>query len=370
VSRLVLALAIALLTFGLAPAPGGSVTDCAAANPFDQLPDDVAIQACLDDYDWVLLKPDYLPGYVGYIINDTLKIRHDGVLLTTADNPHKVKLVAGVDLADAMLRVTSANNYEISFIRFDGDREHRSVRDKRCDTLPRDRRNIELSGNGFRVRYVESANAVCGSGMTVGGANDFEVSNSLFHDNGRQPEQADGIPGLWADGLTVFGCFRSTIRDNELWDNTDVDLGVNGGLSCAVYRNTITHTSRYAFAGLVAGDPSRTNGEFSKNVISSAYNMLGFGLLVGCHPWSACGGGFAANLSVHDNVITGAVINLAVDGLNGGSVQNNIASNPQGTRALNCSVPTNYAAGHFFNLSSLQPGYVSRTFDVGTNCVP
>src|SRR5262249_52087841 len=160
---------------------------------------------------------------------------------TTADNPHKVTLVAGVDLADAMLRVTSANNYEISFIRFDGNREHRSVRDKRCDTLPRDRRNIELSGVGFRVRYIESMRAVCGSGMTVGSASDFLITNSLFYDNGRQPEDADGIPGLWADGLTVFGCNRSAIRDNELWDNTDIDLGVNGGVSCAVYRNTITH---------------------------------------------------------------------------------------------------------------------------------
>src|SRR4029078_7560040 len=101
--------------------------------------------ACLDDYDWVLLKPDYLPGYVGYIINDTLKIRHNGVLLTTAERPRKVTFVAGVDLADAMLRVTAANDYEISFIRFDGDREHRAVRDKRRDKLPRDRRHIEAA---------------------------------------------------------------------------------------------------------------------------------------------------------------------------------------------------------------------------------
>src|SRR5215467_7146536 len=121
-SRFGFALALAALALKLAGTPVGSVTTCDAANPFDQLPDDVAIQACLDDFDWVLLKPDYLPGYVGYIINDTLKIRHNGVLFTTADNPHRVKLVAGVDLADAMLRVTSANDYEISFIRFDGDR--------------------------------------------------------------------------------------------------------------------------------------------------------------------------------------------------------------------------------------------------------
>src|SRR5262249_39779264 len=121
-SRGVLAFVIAALAALSLESVPGSVTTCDAANPFDRLPDDVAIKACLDDNDWVLLKPDYLPGYVGYIINDTLKIRHDGVLLTTAENPRKVKFIAGVDLADAMLRVTSANNYEISFIRFDGDR--------------------------------------------------------------------------------------------------------------------------------------------------------------------------------------------------------------------------------------------------------
>jgi hypothetical protein len=29
-----------------------------------------------------------------------------------------------------------------------------------------------------------------------------------------------------------------------------------------------------------------------------------------------------------------------------------------------------YTAGHFFNLSSLQRGFVNRTFDPGTGCRP
>jgi len=104
--------------------------------------------------------------------------------------------------------------------------------------------------------------------------------------------------------------------------------------------------------------------------VSSAYNLLGFGMIVGCHPWGACGGGYASNLSVHDNVALGAVVNLAVDGLNGGSVQNNITRGAQGTRVLNCALSADYTAGHFFNLSSLQPGYVNRTFDIGATCQP
>jgi hypothetical protein len=104
--------------------------------------------------------------------------------------------------------------------------------------------------------------------------------------------------------------------------------------------------------------------------VSSAYNLLGFGIVVGCHPWGACAGGYASNVSVHHNVAMGAVVNLAVDGLNGGSVQDNVVKGAQGTRVLNCNLAADYTAGHFFNLAKLQPGYVPRTFDVGASCAP
>src|SRR5262249_52201940 len=271
--------------------------------------------------------------------------------------PHKAKLVAAPDLADSMLRITSANNYEISFVRFDGNRDRRTVRDKTCDIATRNRRNVELSGNGFHVRYIESYGAVCGSGLTVGSARDFEIYGSEFYDNGRQPEEANGISGLWADGLTVFGCLRSTIRDNDFWDNTDVDLGVNGGVGCSVYRNTITHTWKDAFPRLVVGAPNAPRGEFSNKIVSCGFNLLGFGIIVGCHPWGQCSGGFASNVWVHDNLANGAVVNLAVDGLNGGSVERNMMRGAQGTRVLNCSVSADYTAGHFFAVRSLPPSY-------------
>jgi len=346
------------------------VTTCEAANPFDNEPDDVALQDCLDNYDWVLLKPDDQPGFVGYILSNTIKLKHDHILLTSGI-PHKTTLVAGPDLKAPMLTVTgaAANNYEISFIRFNGNRDRRSVRDKPCDT-GHHYENIDLSGKGFKIRFVESYAAVCGSGMVVGGASDFEIYGSIFADNGRQPEDAGGLTGLWSDGLTVYGCNRSAIHDNSIWDNTDVDLGVNGGTSCAVYRNTISHFWKYAFAGLVIGDPSQSGGEFSDNVVTSGENLLGFGILVGCHPWAACHGGFASDVWVHNNKSIGAVVNLAVDGVNGGRVENNSASGPRGDRVLNCKLSANYTAGHFFNMSSLQPGYVNRTFDTGATCQP
>src|SRR6185436_12031295 len=43
-----------------------SITTCDAASPFDRETDEVALQACLDNFDWVLLTPDGRPDYVGY----------------------------------------------------------------------------------------------------------------------------------------------------------------------------------------------------------------------------------------------------------------------------------------------------------------
>jgi hypothetical protein len=204
--------------------------------------------------------------------------------------------------------------------------------------------------------------------MTVGGSSGFEIYGSLFYDNGRQPEEANGIAGLWSDGLTVFDCRRSTIRDNAFWDNTDIDLGVNGGTSCSVYRNTISHEWKYAFAGLVVGDPSASGGEFSDNSVSSGYNLLGFGIMIGCHPWSQCRFGYASNVAVYNNTSVGAVVNLAVDGLNGGSVRNNKVSGARGDRVPNCpGASADYTIAHVIN-ASVQSGYVVRIFDYGSNC--
>lgn len=341
-------------------------TTCDAANPFDNVPDELALQACLDAYDEVLLQPSDRPGYIGYIVNDTLKPKRRGSLLSTTDSPRKATILAGRDLSSSMLRVSGVDDFEISFVRFDGNRENRAVRDKPCDT-GHNYRNVELTGNGFQIRYVESHGAVCGSAMTIGGSTNFQVYGSWFYDNGRQPEEAGNISGLWADGLTVFRCPGSTIRDNYFWDNTDVDLGVNGGPSCAVYRNTIAHTYKYAFAGLVIGDPTNAGGEFSDNVVSSGYDLLGFGIIVGCHPWSQCGGGYASNVNVHDNLVSGAVVNLAVDGVNGGTIRDNRISLPQGTRVLNCPGAANYTVGHMLN-ARVQPGYIIRFFDFGSDC--
>jgi Right handed beta helix region len=342
-----------------------SVTLCAAADPYDTEPDNAALQDCLARFDRVLLLPPERPGYVGYLIADTVRLRRDGVLLTSAKSPARAVLVAAPTLAGPLLRA-QANAFEVSFIRFDGNREQRDVRNKPCD-LARNYRNVELAGFDFRVRYAESLRAVCASGMTVGASGRFEISNSSFYDNGRQPEEADGVSGLWADGLNIFNTTGATIRDNAFWDNTDVDLVVHGGPGCAVYRNRIEHFAKYGFAGLQAGFPDRSRCEVSDNQVSSARDRLGFGIVVGCHPWAQCEGGYASNLWVHDNNVHGAVVNLLVDGLNGGTVERNVVSGAQGSRVMNCLEAGDYIAAHVINVR-LQSGFRVRVADYGTPC--
>lgn len=349
----------------LAQSPGTTQTTCPAANPFDTEPDDLAIQACLAQFDRVLLEPPGGADYVGYLVASTIDLRRNGALLTSARSPALARLIAAETLAEPMFRAR-ANSFEISFLSFDGHQDAREVRDKPCNDV-RNYRNVELTGTAFRVRYVESFNAVCGSAMTVGASTRFEISNSRFYNNGRQPEDAKGISGLWADGLNVFNCTGATIRDNVFWDNTDVDLGVSGGPGCAVYRNRIEHFSRYAFAGLVAGDPSRSGGEFSDNRIEAARDLLGFGLMVGCHAWPECVGRFASNLWVHDNDVRGAVVNLVVDGVNGSTIERNRVGPSQGTRVLNCVERADYLVAHVID-TRLQQGYTSRAIDFGLPC--
>src|SRR4051794_24927736 len=101
-------LLVAVISLLCAAAPGAvrSTTTCEAANPFDNLPDDVALQACLDNFDAVLLQSNRLPGYVGYLVGNTIKIKRAGALLTSAAIPAKATIIAAPTLDSSMLRAS------------------------------------------------------------------------------------------------------------------------------------------------------------------------------------------------------------------------------------------------------------------------
>ena len=129
------------------------------------------------------------------------------------------------------------------------------------------------------------------------------------------------------------------------------------------------HFARYGFAGVQAGFPDRSGCEVSHNRVTSAPDRLGFGMAVGCHPWAQCEGGYASHLWVHDNEVRGAVVNLLVDGLNGGTIERNRASGAQGTRVMNCLERNDYLVAHVIDVR-LQSGFRVRVADSGTPCPP
>ena len=159
---------------------------------------------------------------------------------------------------------------------------------------------------------------------------------------------------------------RSQVHHNVLEDNTDIDLVVGGGTGCDIFGNTITNTYHHAFGGLQVGWFPNGGGNHSgvsyrNNSISSLANKLAFGLIVGFHPWNPLQPVVNAG-TVSGNQSSGAVVNLAVDGINAGTVQDNTVSGARGTEGFNCNIPADYTAIHFGSDVSLQTGWIARHY--------
>jgi hypothetical protein len=186
----------------------------------------------------------------------------------------------------------------------------------------------------------------------------------------------------WSDGMTVISCEGGQIHNNTLADNTDIDLVLGPG-NCSVQGNTITHFNRYGFAGLNVGSfngsGNHAGSVISGNTIQSGFNLLSIGLLVGSHPWSTNPAFDVQHAGdVVGNSMSGAVINLVVEGMAGGNVgvtgAPNSMSGAQGDRHLAPSgcVSTNYSA-HHFAVGAIQSGWFAMEYDNATSgnpCVP
>ena len=204
-----------------------------------------------------------------------------------------------------------------------------------------------------------------GSGLQI----NSDVSNYVVHDsvvayNGQSPSDGDS----WADGITVFGCDNSIIRDSTFAENTDVSLGVNGSSSCSVYRNHVSNSEKFAFAGLVIGDPCCSGGDYSDNDVAAGEDLMGWGILVGPSPWDHGDSIVAGGVQVYNNSSDGSVVTLAVDGLSGGDVYSNSYSNNRGSHiGSGCGSSAAYTVGNLYNSASVQGGYSTRTY---SSCTP
>jgi hypothetical protein len=354
----------------------GSITalgNCQAADPNDSIADDAALNSCLANNTTVTLYA----GTPGYIISDTLIVHTNNVLTSDAASA-PATIIASAGLNHTLLDATSATNVTLSRLVIDGNRDGRRALLNGCSGDSRTwGYNVRLR-NTFYVDGVTSRNALCGSAMEVDGS-DFTIKNSHFENNGF----AENDPTLsffptfapWSDGLTLLRCDRGEVYDNYFFDNTDVDLISGGGNSCRAHDNHITHSYRYGQGGLVIfgfvnSGYTHPGSEYSFNDVTSAPNQLAFGIEVGTDPWLTPTEEDTERLqdagSVHHNTSTGAVVNVAINGLLSGSIVANAASNPQGTNAFGpIAFSANYIACRWGN-ATIQPGYDVREFSNGS----
>lgn len=338
----------------VAPSAAVAQNYCTAANPNDGVADDAALQSCLNGGGTILLSAGSA-GSPGYILSQGLRLNVSGTVLSSANQNNRARIVAAAGLNEFMLR-GDANNYEISFLIFDGNRNSRT---NACN-YPNGH-NLLLYGSGFVVRFSDSFAARCGSALEMNGSY-YEVYNNTIAFNGFS---IDERASEYADGITVHRCTGGTIRNNQVAENTDIGIVVNESAGCTIRWNSIWNNQRYAFAGMHisagASGGDHSGSVFADNTISGGYNYMGYGLMVGAYPWHFTR---TANVgTVEANGISGAVINMAVDAVDGGIIVSNSMTSAQGTRGYylcNGTYPDNFTAWNNGGGLSLQAGWVPR----------
>ncbi|MCB9653623.1 MAG: right-handed parallel beta-helix repeat-containing protein [Deltaproteobacteria bacterium] len=194
-------------------------------------------------------------------------------------------------------------------------------------------------GSQCRVTNSVSKNALCGTAMEVSGTGtSVYIANNTIAFNGVHNRSF-----LWADGITVHDYPNSTFIDNEIIDNTDIDLIFGGCANCTVQRNVIRHTADPAsgsYAALmIQAWPGATSGnytgaDFSGNHIDCGPSKAcGFGILIGSDPWYSApihGG------AVHHNTIANPQQGLTIEDASNVSVHHNTVSGRAATSRVSC----------------------------------
>jgi parallel beta-helix repeat protein len=337
--------------------PGGG---CAAANPNDSAVDDSPLQCLLNGGGRIELAP----GSPGYVVGQGLNLAQNGTYLTSSNAPTKATLLAGTSLAAPILSVNDKSSFTLESLLFDGNKTARRGGVVTCQGYRIAGTNVAIGGStssGFVLRSIESSRALCGTSLQIHGSS-FEVADSTFNDNGSATPNFSGEEP-WADGITTGLCAGGWIHGNTITNATDVGIVDGGGANCTIENNTIRQTSAHAFAGLAVhnfaleGNGNHAGSIFQSNTITSGLNLLDFGISVGIHPWDASlatSGG-----TVRFNTVSGARVNLAVDGYSNGTVDGNTLSSPQGS--LGGCGATNYSVGHTTG-SCLQCGWTVRSW--------
>lgn len=172
-----------LLVLCLTPLTAHAQTNCPGANPYDSAPDDAAINACLSGGGVVTLQGHAPGSNAFYYVQHSLMVTVSGTTLTSGTAGQHVSIFATNDLDEAMLRsAPGVNGYTISEVDFAGGVYSRTFRDT-CQGYRDFGSNLVLTGDGFTVRNVNTAGAMCGTALGVDGSN-FEITGVYAYLNG------------------------------------------------------------------------------------------------------------------------------------------------------------------------------------------
>lgn len=338
-------------------------SSCPGANPNDNLPDDAALQACLDAGGTIKL----IPGSVGYIVSSTLRITKSNTVLTSAAAPGRARLVAAPGLRAVMIEALNVSNVTLSHLEIDGNRPSRSKAD--CQGYRIAGTTVSFgSVNAGKVLNSRFTRAVCGSALQLLGTG-IEVANNLFDDNGAGREAIDA-PEPWSDGVTLVDCPNAFIHDNSFTDCTDVAIPDGGGAGARIQSNIVLQLNRHAFAGIQLGNfTSNGKGIHTGTVVSGnlirGNGLMSFGLGASMMPW---GNARTTGGTLSGNDVSGSIVNLVIDGADGVTVTGNVLGATAG--AAQCGgAPTPYTVDDAPG-SSLQPGWVARSYGPSPACIP
>ena len=224
--------------------------------------------------------------------------------------------------------------------------------------------NMRVVCNNCSVTNSVSKDALCGTGCEVTGKRShITIRNDTIAENGVHNRQ-----GLWSDGLTVHDAADSVFTDNEIRDNTDVDMIFGGCQRCRIQNNKVLHTKGFtssSFAALMIhawpapGGGNGTSGDYTGTVTSNntvdcgSNHGCGIGLYLGSDAWyitDVFGG------SVHDNQVKNPQQGVLLDDVHNMEVYNNPVSNPMRSCKTSCGTK---ACGAY--------GMGTRTHDVDTS---
>jgi hypothetical protein len=345
--------------------------NCPAANPNDELPDDDALQTCLNRGGLTALAQ----GSPGFILEKGIKIFNNGQTLRGADPAKPARFIAAPTLHDTMIRADTINNLVVRFLELDGNREERGAQLGDCS-------GYRLWASGLVVRYSHHfilddnhiTNIPCGSALEVDGA-DFEVARNLIEGAGHGIEAKDASEP-WADGITLHNCWGGEVHDNKVIDATDVGI-VSGGGSCSIVHNEVLNQARHVFGGITLHDftlegVDHTGTVVAHNIVTGKNGMTAFGFSLGIHPWhvwpfQGMPAPYNVGGTVSCNAVSGANFNIEVDGVEGFTLLDNTIGAAEGTPRCKGPAVAYTAFPSHVKSSTLQPGFVEREFD---GCIP